>query len=842
MKWLRTLRRKVLLTLLIVGLIPAAAGVGLTAYELWRVILDVSGNTLLTEARNMAGLLDREINTFITEATRALADHSELARALRSPDSPDAATSLSLFATALWLDSSTTRSILLVPTSGSLQPYLFSPTIQASHPANPLPYKWLDQQFREARRLHIAPGFKAVTVHTDPVMRRPAALVWLPLPATAPEGSPGWVCVEIPVDVFLRRDISRVLLDVDQACVITNVGHLLGGVRFPAERTTQLHDQLILYLTRREGAFSIRYADGERQMVGFSPLPLTRALRSVERSDADWYVCIGRDLQPHLAAFHTQVARDGLIGAALAALLSVLAWWFARQLTLPLRQLQQGVQRIAGGDLTGRVEIHTGDELESLAREFNTMAERLQQAAEHARKQMETVQRQAGELALLRETSHAINARLDLDQTLATFARETLRLIAYDRMSVVLLDDDGQHYTVQFVYPEMEATEFSPGTRHHLSESYVGEAVAGRKPYVRRHLSTPPLRPVDEFLASAGMQTVMFVPLISESKPIGSVNLASRNADAFTPEEQERMMHLAESVAVAIDHRRLYMRVLRFAEDLDREVRRRTVQLRMAQDKLVQTEKLAASGQLAAGIAHEINNPLGIIKNYLRLVMAMLRNTANMPPTALQHLQIIEEEINRIAGIVRNLLDLYHPREDTPVPTDLHPLIERVLELFAPNWAKKRIEVVRRLAPSLPAVTVSADRIRQVFINLFRNAEDAMEHGGRVTVTTRFQPATVDWEEDRVIVEVEDTGCGIPRHLLARVFDPFFTTKQGGAGTGLGLSVSFGIIRSYGGTLDMDSEEGRGTRVTISLPILGRVAAISPPPSETADKPSKKRV
>jgi signal transduction histidine kinase len=828
MKWVRfSLHRKVLLTLLAVGLVPAAAGVALTAHELWTVIRDVSGDNLATEAQNIAGLLDREINAFINHASTVVAEQPGIAALFTETNASPVATSLTVLVPALWPDASTSRSLLLLPRSGPILPFLISQREVRLRPADPVAYRVLEAQFREARRLTIQPGLLAVSVHTDPILKRSAALAWIPVAPQEPALSPGWVCVEIPVDQLVRGDVSRALFEADEACVMTNVGHLLGAVRFRRGRAGQMHVQLAQYAPSGEERFEIHYADGTSQLIGFSPLPLPRALRRIGRSDSDWYMCIGRDLRPLTAGFRRQIARDLLGGVLLAIILSLVAYRLTRRLIRPIQQLEGGVRRVAGGDLTSRVVVQTGDELESLAHEFNEMADRLQKSANDIQQQMATVQKQAEELRLLHETTRAINARLDLDQTLTTFARETSRVISYDRLSVALLDEDGEHYTVQFVFPETEASDFSPGTRHRLDESYVGEAVRAGRPYVRQDVGKPPLRAEDEFLASAGFRAVMFIPLLSEAKAIGSVNLASRNPEAFGAEERERMTLLAESFAVAIQHRRLYMRVRRFAEDLEAEVRRRTAQLRVAQDKLVQTEKLAASGQLAAGIAHEINNPLGIIKNYLRLAMDRLRQLPPNEPASVagQHLQTVEEEINRIARIVRNLLDLYHPREDSPVATNLDDLLERVLELFAPNWEKKNFRVVRRFAPSLPPLIVSGDRIRQVFINLLRNAEDAMDDGGTITLTTRLEPALVDGEDEHVVIEVEDTGCGIARGDLVRVFDPFYTTKKGGAGTGLGLSVSYGIVRSYGGTIDIDSEVGRGTRVTVRLPLIHTVTA-----------------
>ena len=822
------LHSKVLLTLLAVGLVPAAGAVALTVSELWKVVRTVSGNNLLTEARNVAGLLDREINSFISRAEATAAGHPLVAELFSRPDTSAATTTLTIAFSPLWQDTETSRPVFVLPLAGRLQSFVFPPGASAARQSDPLPYGFL-----EAQRLSFRPGLKAVSVHTDPTLRRPVALAWLPVAPPGAEGLSGWVGLEIPVEQILQAEAWRALFDVNQVCVLTSMGHVLGGRRLPDDRVALLQEELNRFAPGAEDWFETSFSGDERRLIGFSPLPLTRALRSIGRSDADWYVCIGRDLRPLAAAFRAQIARDLFAGMFLAVVLCVVAYFFARRLTRPIENLERGVRDLAGGNLTSRVTVQTGDELEGLARAFNEMAARLQTTVLDVQRQMATVQRQADELALLHDISRAINTRLDLGQTLATFAREISRLVAYDRLSVALLDDDGEHFTIQYVFPESAASEFGAGTRHRVEETHLAEAIHASRPIVRRNIGQSPLRDVDKFLASAGLRSVMIVPLVSESKAIGSVNLASLDPGAFGPEDEERMAVLAQPVAVAIQHSRLYMRVRRFAEDLEAEVRRRTAQLRRAQDKLVQTEKLAASGQLAAGIAHEINNPLGIIKNYLRLASVQLRQVPQPGASSLaeQHLQVIEEEINRIARIVQNLLDLYHPREYSPAPTDLHSLAERVLELFSPNWSKRGIQIVRRFTPSLPPLIVSPDRIRQVLINLLRNAEDAIRGKGTVTVSTRLEPARPAYggesDSDRAVIEVEDTGCGIPRDALARVFDPFFTTKKGRTSTGLGLSVSYGICRSYGGTIDIESEPGRGTRVIVTLPVVGRTAVSS---------------
>jgi len=818
MRWLRlNFHRKFLLILLTVGLLPAITGVALTARELWSVIRQVSGDNLLLEARNVAGLLDREITDFLDGAAATAAENPDVVDLFTLPDGIPATPTLTIAFSSLWRDAATSHAVLVLPKQGPIRTFVFPPGANAARPTDAGAYGFL-----EARRQTLVPGFKAITVHTDPRLHRPVAVAWVPVPPVSGEGFLGWVGLEISVDRILEREASRALFGVDEACVLTNMGHLLAALRFPPERAEQLQERLNAFAPGSEERFEIKFEDGAKRLVGFSPLRVTRALRRIGRSDADWFVCVGRDLQPLAAVFRSQLARNALGGTILAAFLTLAAYLFAHRLTRPIKQLEEGARRIASGDLESRVAVRTGDELEALAHAFNEMAEKLRDSRRDLQRQMDTVRKQAGELALLYEVTRAINSRLELDQILRTFARESARVLSYDRMSVALLDDDGKHFTVQFVFPDTEASEFAAGTRHQLDESDIGDAIRVGRPLVRRDIALKPRRrALDDFLARSGFRSVMVVPLVSESKAIGSVNFASRDPDAFGPEDQERVATLAASVAVAIEHSRLYARIRRFAEELEAEVRRRTAQLRAAQDKLVQTEKLAASGQLAAGIAHEINNPLGIIKNHLRLVGDSLRRSSSdgSLKTEMQYLEVIEDEINRIARIVRNLLDLYHPRDHSPAPTDINQLLERTLELFVPNWKKKGISLVRRMEPGLPQIVVSADRLRQVFINLLRNAEDAISGKGTVTVTTRLEPAAVESETPWLVIEVEDTGCGIAPEALNRVFDPFFTTKKGGTGTGLGLSVTYGIIRSHGGTIDIQSEPGRGTRVTVRLPV-----------------------
>jgi len=221
---------------------------------------------------------------------------------------------------------------------------------------------------------------------------------------------------------------------------------------------------------------------------------------------------------------------------------------------------------------------------------------------------------------------------------------------------------------------------------------------------------------------------------------------------------------------------------------------------------LLQSEKLAAIGKLAASIAHEVNNPLGVIKNYLQIAKLDLESGSEK----YRLLGIIEEEVQRIVRIIQGLLNFYRPESTTVVATDINRIIEDLLLLVGIQLEKNDISVEKNLAETLPPVIVAPDQFRQIMLNLVTNAQDAMPDGGVLGLGTAFR-------EGHVIITVSDTGHGIAKGDLPNIFDPFFTTK-GQKGTGLGLSISYGLIKSFDGEIEVDSRPGQGSTFTIHLP------------------------
>lgn len=262
---------------------------------------------------------------------------------------------------------------------------------------------------------------------------------------------------------------------------------------------------------------------------------------------------------------------------------------------------------------------------------------------------------------------------------------------------------------------------------------------------------------------------------------------------------------------LATEFNRMAERMQRAQEQLQRhskELEQKVNQLRRLQAQLMQSERMAATGELAAQIAHEINNPLGIIKNYVGIAKLLM---AEEDPNR-ENMKIVDQEINRIAGIVRRLLKFAKPGGEDIQSVQINQVLEELLALLRGQLFRRKIEVVPELADNLPEVSISTDQIRQVFLNLIKNAEDAMPEGGKLSVRTRYR-------KGRVEVDVADDGCGIPPENIKNIFEPFFTTK-GVKGTGLGLSVSYGIVKNYNGEISVDSEPGRGTTFTIQLPVV----------------------
>jgi signal transduction histidine kinase len=233
--------------------------------------------------------------------------------------------------------------------------------------------------------------------------------------------------------------------------------------------------------------------------------------------------------------------------------------------------------------------------------------------------------------------------------------------------------------------------------------------------------------------------------------------------------------------------------------------------LRENQEQLIQAEKLTSLGQMAASIAHEVNNPLAGVLVYTQLLAKRLNSDRFNKEDALKSLAAMETELIRSTRLIRNLLDFSRQSPPALREVNANEVLERALELAAHSAELQNIQVSKELAPSLPNIMADFDQLQQICTNLIMNAIQAMPEGGKLTLRTSA-------DDNQLKIEVQDTGLGISKENMRKLFTPFFTTKGKGKGVGLGLAVAYGIIQRHKGRIEVQSKEGEGTTFTIYLP------------------------
>lgn len=354
----------------------------------------------------------------------------------------------------------------------------------------------------------------------------------------------------------------------------------------------------------------------------------------------------------------------------------------------------------------------------------------------------------------------------------------------------------------KFKSRQSKLTEIVKGIRVSIKEqSILGLTVKEKKPFNIKDAPNDP-RVNKDLLSRLNCRAFATVPLMSSGRVVGIILVDNvYNEREITADDVRLLTLFANQAGIAIENSTLY----RNLENAHRD-------LKAAQNKLIHSEKLAALGEMAAGVAHEIRNPLVSVGGFARRLARTVEESEDR-----HYVDIICKEVERLENILNDILIFSREEQVSFEPQDIDGVIEDTLRFFAADFERSSIEVVKELDRELDYVEANYHQLRQIFINLFSNAEHAMKSGGRLRVKS-FQ--SKNEEQDIITVEVSDTGCGIPYDIIGNIFNPFFTTKD--TGTGLGLAITHKILTGYGGDIEVMNNEDGGATFIIRLPVTRR--------------------
>lgn len=334
-------------------------------------------------------------------------------------------------------------------------------------------------------------------------------------------------------------------------------------------------------------------------------------------------------------------------------------------------------------------------------------------------------------------------------------------------------------------------------------------------------------------------QSVIHVPLFSEDVVVGLLHFVIPKSMIRKFVENSLLGLIASKVSSAILTRRLEESLQSYADNLEQTIKLRTDELREKDAQILQSTKLATLGEMATGIAHEINQPLGGISLMTQGLLKAIEKEKLTPDLLVERLKSINEQIERINRIINHLRVFGRQAPETKTAVNVNKPLRDVFELIGQQLVQRNIHIQLELNDKLPEVLADHTRLEQVFINIISNARDALDEQElhiRFLLRQRNYP---DWvkgwkkelliktsqEHQQIIVEIRDNAGGIEENLLQKIFEPFFTTKEVGKGTGLGLSISYGIIKEFGGEISVDSEIDRGSSFYVRLPVWDNEAS-----------------
>ncbi len=604
------------------------------------------------------------------------------------------------------------------------------------------------------------------------------------------------------IKLRIGRSGNAYLVDSNRRILFTNFSQQIGELFTSHPVANQA-------LTGRVGVTRTRSLDGRDIVAGYAPIPRTSWTLIVEENWSD------------LALTSQGYLRFLWILLVLGVLIPTLTMAFGVQrVTRPLMDFTAAAQRIAGGDFTHPIALKTGDEMEDLANQFNLMARQLKESYETL--EMRVAQR-TEELTALNSVAAVVSRSLDLDRILSDALTKTIEVVHMDAGAVFRFDLDTHQLILveqQGLSPEMLAL-----IRHlPVEASIIDEVVRTHRPVARLVADYPP-GALREVMERDQLKTVVSIPLLNQDSVLGAINVASRSLIWPSPEQLAVPASIGQQIGVAMDNERLYKQTLTYAQQM--EAARQAAE----EARAIAEAANAAKSDFLANISHELRTPLVSIFGFTRIVQKRLeerifpllpdQDEKLQRATALIHenLQIILDEGQRLMALINNLLDL-EKIEAGKMEWQIQPIligdvIRQATTACAALFEGKNLSFIIDIPEKLPKVLGDADRIIQVVINLVSNAVKFTPQGS-VTVRVRH-------ENHQVVVQVMDQGIGISPADRALVFEKFrqvgdtLTAKP--KGTGLGLAISKEIVEQHGGRIWVESEVGKGSTFSFSIPI-----------------------
>jgi signal transduction histidine kinase/CheY-like chemotaxis protein len=547
----------------------------------------------------------------------------------------------------------------------------------------------------------------------------------------------------------------------------------------------------------------LAWFEGEERIVAVTPVAGT-----------GWRVLVGI---PH-ASVEARIWKEVLdIALPLLALLAVsglVGLLIARRVWRPLQALAEAARRLPR---EGKVRVLTDstDEVGELARAFSAMAAQVAESRAG-------LERRVAELTALFEAGRLLTGTLEFSEVLQRLAEIARTRLEVDVVRIWLWDRTTESLVLQ-THQGVTRLEVDFRTRLGVREGLAGWIVTNRRSLVVPHVQKDPRLVNREWIQAEGVLSFLGVPLLLQEASLGVLACMCRTHRDFSSEEVVLAEALAAQAAIAIENARLVEGLQRAMEEL-----------KAAQDQLVQGAALRAVGELASGVAHHLNNILAVIGGRVQLVLREVQQ-----PSHRHSLEIAARAVVKGAEVIRQIRGFSQPQSvSEAIPVDLNRLVQEALELTRPRWqdqAQARgIAIEASLeAGQIPPVAGDPSSLKEVLVNLLFNAVDALPTGGRITVKTWASPRWVH-------CSVTDTGVGMSKEVRRQALEPFFTTK-GPKSTGLGLSVTYGIVQRHGGEMAIESAEEQGATVTISLPVApvapgGGPAPDTPPASVSAGR------